>query len=74
VMALDRPAIGERARIVSRIQCVTCLSRKGGFALSSPLFPEALMTDIAATLHGPDHLATVAKPKLDSPSNRIAVI
>jgi len=32
------------------------------------------MTDIAATLHGPDHLATVAKPKLDSPSNRIAVI
>jgi PiT family inorganic phosphate transporter len=32
------------------------------------------MTDIAVTLHGPDHLVTVAKPKLDSPSNPIAVI
>jgi PiT family inorganic phosphate transporter len=32
------------------------------------------MTDIAVTLHGADHLVTVAKPKLDSPSNPIAVI
>ena len=32
------------------------------------------MTDIAATLHGSDHLATVAKPKLDSPSKPIALI
>src|SRR5215475_13360169 len=33
------------------------------------------MTDIAATLHGPHHaVAAAEKPKLDSPSNPIAVI
>ena len=32
------------------------------------------MTDIAATLHGPDHVVAAEKPKLDSPSNPIVLI
>src|SRR5499433_727375 len=32
------------------------------------------MTDIAATLHGPDHAVAAEKPKLDSPSNPIVLI
>ena len=32
------------------------------------------MTDITATLHGPDHLVAGEKPRLDSPSNPLAVI
>ncbi|HEX2353790.1 MAG: hypothetical protein ACM30D_07510 [Hyphomicrobiales bacterium] len=32
------------------------------------------MTDITATLHGPDHLVAAEKPRLDSPSNPLAVI
>ena len=32
------------------------------------------MTDIAATLHAPDHAVAAEKPKLDSPSNPIVLI
>jgi PiT family inorganic phosphate transporter len=32
------------------------------------------MTDIAATLHASDHLVAAEKPKLDSPSNPLAMI
>ena len=32
------------------------------------------MSDVAATLHGPEHLVTAEKPKLDSPSNPIVLI
>jgi PiT family inorganic phosphate transporter len=35
---------------------------------------EAIMTDIAATLHAPDHLRAADRPKLDTPPNPLAMI
>jgi PiT family inorganic phosphate transporter len=63
-------ALKRRVRSPNRHTPVT----QGRFALPSSIHVEDSMTDIAAPLHGTADLGRVDKPKLDAPSNPLALI